>query len=78
MLPLTLFEMSAPLNNDFKADCADVVIGLSLWLCRFCRCMGMMLKVGLLSFILRIQVLRHKIGLCKYGHNYAIWPPQNA
>ena len=34
--------------------------------------MGVMLKAGLFSLVLRIQLLRHKVGLCKYGHIYLV------
>ena len=72
-----IFEIGRALNNDFQADCCDLfrfLIGLSipkLWrvLC-FIFVWGIMGKCELFSLVLKIILLRHKVGLCLHGH---IW-----
>ena len=61
-----IFEISIALNNDFEADCSDVLIGLSipkLWgiLC-FIFVWGIMGKCGRFLFMLKIILLRYRVG----------------
>ena len=73
-----IFEISTALNNDFQADCSDVfrfLIGLSIPKLRGVLCFvfvwGIMGKCELFLFMLKIILLRHKVGLCLHGHIYA-------
>ena len=62
------------LNNDFQSDCSDVLrilIGLSIpRVSCFVFAWGIMGKCELYSFVLKIILLRHKVGLCLHGHVY--------
>ena len=67
-----IFEITTAFNNDFQADCSDLfrcLIGLSIpkVLC-FVFVWGIMGKCELFSFVLKIILLRHKVGLCLHGH----------
>ena len=74
---MIIFEISRASNNDFQANCTDlykILIGLSIPKVMrsfvFCICMRIMGKYGLFLFVLKIILLRHKVGLCLHGHIY--------
>ena len=66
-----IFEISRALNDDFQAGCSDgfrFLIGLPIPKLCFVFVWGIMGKCGLFSFMLKIILLWHKVGLCLHGH----------